>query len=73
MLLWLELSESSGGILELSKCFNYLMSWKFDAERQALSITNCQNGTKIIVQTNNIHNTANRSITKNVQKDASDT
>ena len=32
MLKWKELLEASSGKLELSKCFYYILSWKFDEE-----------------------------------------
>jgi hypothetical protein len=30
MIMWKELLEASGGKLELSKCFYYVMAWRFD-------------------------------------------
>ena len=39
MMHWKELLESSGGKLELTNCFYYLLSWKFDVERNALPMT----------------------------------
>lgn len=35
MMKWKELLEASGGNLELSKCFYYILSWKFDEEGNA--------------------------------------
>ena len=32
MIIWKNLLEASGGKLELSKCFYYILSWKFDEE-----------------------------------------
>ena len=32
MLIWQELLEASGGKLELSKCFYYILSWKFNRD-----------------------------------------
>jgi hypothetical protein len=39
MTIWNELLESSGGKLELSKCFYYLLSWKFDQEGNGIPMT----------------------------------
>ena len=39
MIIWMELLEASGGKLELSKCFYYVLSWKFDAEGKAIATT----------------------------------
>jgi hypothetical protein len=36
MTTWNELLEASGGKLELSKCFYYVLSWKFDKEGNGL-------------------------------------
>jgi hypothetical protein len=30
MTIWNDLLDASGGTLELSKCFYYILSWKFD-------------------------------------------
>ena len=39
MTAWQELLEASGGKLELSKCFYYILSWKFDHEGKAIPTT----------------------------------
>jgi hypothetical protein len=39
MTIWNELLEESGGKLELSKCFHYILSWKFDKEGNAPPMT----------------------------------
>jgi hypothetical protein len=39
MTIWNELLESSGGKLELSKCFFYILSWKFDTEGNGIPMT----------------------------------
>jgi hypothetical protein len=42
MIAWQELLEASGGKLELSKCFYYILSWKFDGEGRAIPHTICE-------------------------------
>ena len=37
--IWADLLEASGGQLELSKCFYYVLSWKFDIEGNATHMT----------------------------------
>ena len=37
--IWADLLEASGGQLELSKCFYYVLSWKFDIEGNATPMT----------------------------------
>jgi hypothetical protein len=39
MTIWNELLEASGGKLELSKCFYYVLSWKFDANGNGIPMT----------------------------------
>jgi hypothetical protein len=39
MTIWNELLEASGGKLELSKCFYYVLSWKFDKEGNGLPMS----------------------------------
>lgn len=39
MIYWKELLKASGGKLELTKCFYYILSWKFDAEGHATPMT----------------------------------
>jgi mevalonate pyrophosphate decarboxylase len=39
MIIWNELLEASGGILELSKCFYYVLSWLFDIKENGIPIT----------------------------------
>jgi ribonuclease HI len=39
MTIWNELLEASGGKLELSKCFYYVLSWKFDADGNGIPMT----------------------------------
>jgi hypothetical protein len=39
MIVWKELLEASGGKLELSKCFYYILSWHFDEEGNASPMT----------------------------------
>jgi ribonuclease HI len=39
MTTWNELLEASGGKLELSKCFYYILSWKFDKEGNGVPMT----------------------------------
>jgi ribonuclease HI len=39
MTIWNELLEASGGKLELSKCFYYVLSWKFDQEGNGIPMT----------------------------------
>jgi hypothetical protein len=39
MTIWNELLEASGGKLELSQCFNYVLSWKFDKEGNTMPMT----------------------------------
>lgn len=39
LITWMELLEASGGKLELSKCFYYILSWKFDDEGVATPTT----------------------------------
>jgi hypothetical protein len=39
MILWQVLLKSSGGKLELQKCFYYVMAWKFGADGRPIPIT----------------------------------
>jgi ribonuclease HI len=39
MIIWKDLLEASGGKLELSKCFYYILSWQFDDEGNASPMT----------------------------------
>jgi hypothetical protein len=39
MIIWNEVLEASGGKLELSKCFYYVLSWKFDADGNGIPMT----------------------------------
>ena len=39
MMKWKELLEASGGKLELSKCFYYILSWKYDDEGNAMPMS----------------------------------
>jgi hypothetical protein len=39
MIIWKELLEASGGELELSECFYYILSWQFDAEGNGSPMT----------------------------------
>jgi hypothetical protein len=39
MQLWASLLEAMGGKLELSKCFYYILSWKFDHNGKPIPMT----------------------------------
>jgi hypothetical protein len=39
MITWKVLLEASGGKLELSKCFYYILSWKFDDDGNGIPMT----------------------------------
>jgi hypothetical protein len=39
MIIWKDMIEASGGKLELSKCFYYILSWKFDEEGNAIPMS----------------------------------
>jgi hypothetical protein len=39
MIIWKNLLEASGGKLELSKCFYYILSWKFDQEGNGIPMS----------------------------------
>jgi hypothetical protein len=39
MIAWKELLEASGGKLELTKCFYYILAWKFDAKGNPIPTT----------------------------------
>jgi hypothetical protein len=57
MTIWNELLEASGGKLELSKCFYYILSWKFDNEGNGVPLTIAeqkqQQAAPIQIKTNN--------------------
>jgi hypothetical protein len=57
MTVWNELLEASGGKLELSKCFYYILSWKFDNEGNGVPMTIAeqkqQQAAPIQIKTNN--------------------
>jgi hypothetical protein len=57
MTIWNDLLEASGGKLELSKCFYYILSWKFDKEGNRLPMTIAEQRnhqvTAIQIKTNN--------------------
>jgi hypothetical protein len=39
MIAWKELLEASGGNLELTKCFYYILTWRFDNKGNAIPTT----------------------------------
>jgi hypothetical protein len=39
MLAWKELLEASGGKLELTKCFYYILTWRFDTKGNPIPTT----------------------------------
>jgi hypothetical protein len=39
MIAWKELLEASGGKLELTKCFYYILTWKFDSKGNPVPTT----------------------------------
>jgi hypothetical protein len=39
MIAWKELLEASGGKLELTKCFYYILTWKFDSKGNPIPTT----------------------------------
>jgi hypothetical protein len=39
MMEWKDLLETSGGKLELKKCFYYILSWKFDGKGNPIPTT----------------------------------
>jgi hypothetical protein len=39
MIIWKDLLEALGGKLELSKCFYYILSWKFDQEGNGIPMS----------------------------------
>ena len=69
MMYWKELLESSGGKLELTKCFYYILSWKFDEEGNATTTTKEQQ--RNIYTQIRIHDKANNAQTLIVQKEVS--
>jgi hypothetical protein len=53
---WAGLLEATGGKLELSKCFFYLVSWKFDSKGNAIPETMEEQNdmeNQIMIQSNN--------------------
>jgi hypothetical protein len=69
MIIWKELLEASGGKLELSKCFYYILSWQFDGEGHASPMTIAEqkhhhvkqieikdaNGSNTVIQQKEVH------------------
>jgi hypothetical protein len=55
MIAWKEVLEASGGKLELTKCFYYILTWKFDGKGNPVPTTIAEQ--RIVTEQINIHDT----------------